>query len=168
MTKPASILGKLLLALASAVLVTNPTGAQDAGQTFAIQNVQTGKNLRPLGASRSDQTAIISYDAYAWKCMTWRFDRVSENTYRLQNVYTSKMLEPSPTTTLWQQPLKVDNVSQQWDLIPDGVDSYLIRLHGSELYVTATSNETNSAVVLLPRQSSRAQLWRLVPQNPWF
>lgn len=39
---------------------------------------------------------------------------------------------------------------------------YLIRIKGTELYLTATSDEDNSPVVLMPKKASDKQLWRLI------
>lgn len=67
---------------------------------------------------------------------------------------------------LWQQSLG-GNRFQRWELIKQpGGDTYLIRLQGTELYATASSDENDSPIVLLPRQDSPRQLWRLVRQTP--
>lgn len=40
--------------------------------TYAIQNVGTGKNVRVRDAGIEDGTSIILYRAANWECMTWR------------------------------------------------------------------------------------------------
>ncbi|WP_445216290.1 RICIN domain-containing protein [Bradyrhizobium sp. Pa8] len=151
--------------------LTGASHAQQAGDTYAIQNLQSGKNLRPYAAKTSDGNAIILYDHWSWKCMTWQFVRIEGNTYQLRNLHTSKTLEPSaapaPGTTLWQQPLGGAN-TQNWEFIPEQGGAYLIKLKGAPLFITASSPETNSPIVLLPRQNSSSQRWRLIEQNPWF
>lgn len=89
------MLKKLLMSLAASVsMLLGPVVAQEAGGTYAVQNVASGKNLRPQGANAADGTGIVSYDHWAWKCMTWRFVPSGGNTFRLQNQYTSKTLQP--------------------------------------------------------------------------
>ena len=68
-------------------------------------------------------------------------------------------------TTLEQQPLST-SASQQWEFIKAANKSYYIRLKGSELYITASTSETNSNIVLQGKQDKALQLWRLVEQNP--
>ncbi|QUS40062.1 hypothetical protein RPMA_15410 [Tardiphaga alba] len=156
--------------LALLALLTGAS-AQEVGTTYAIQNVLTAKNIRPFEAKKDDGNNIILYDHWSWKCMTWQFDQVQGNTYQLRNVYTSKTLEPSGTpgamTALWQQPLG-SSKTQYWDFISDGGETYLIRLKDTQLYVTISSEKTNSPIVLKPLQNSTAQKWRLIRQNPWF
>lgn len=139
--------------------------------TYAIQNVQTGKNLRPFNAGVDDGTQIVLYKHAKWKCMTWQFIQVEGETYQLKNLYTSKTFQPSSKpesgVTLCQQPLKNDSL-QYWDFIkqPDG--TYLIRLKDTNLYVTISSDKTNSPIILMPKQNSTTQQWKLVKQNPCF
>ncbi|WP_398467543.1 RICIN domain-containing protein [Tardiphaga sp.] len=163
---------RLLAGLCTFILsLTGAVQAQDAGSTYAIQNVMTGKNLRPHSAGRADGNAIIQYDHWSWKCMTWQFIPVGENTYQLRNLHTSKTLQPSaapvPQVALWQQPV-ADDRTQYWEFVADRDDAYLVRLKGTNLYLTTLSRETNSQIVLQNRQNSSAQQWRLVRQNPWF
>ena len=163
---------KLAISLITFVLsLTGASRAQEAGSTYAIQNVQSEKNLRPYAAKTEDGNAIILYDHWSWKCMTWKFIQVERNTYQLRNLYTGKTLQPSagpvPQTALWQQPLSGDK-AQYWEFIRDRGDAYLIRLKGTRLYVTASSSETNSSIILLPMQNSSSQQWRLIKQDPWF
>lgn len=160
---------RTILLLLSACASALPAGiACAAGETYAIQNVQTGKNLRPRAAASSDRTDIVLYAHHAWKCMTWRIERVDENSVRLLNRYTAKSFEPSPSATLWQQPSKADDPVQRWELVANSDETWRIRLAGSNLYVTISSEETNTAVALRPRMETADQLWRLIPQDPWF
>lgn len=152
------MLKKLLMSLAASVsMLLGPVVAQEAGGTYAVQNVASGKNLRPQGANAADGTGIVSYDHWAWKCMTWRFVPSGGNTFRLQNQYTSKTLQPSGKPALqaplWQQPLN-DDASQRWEFVPGRDGTYRIRLEGTDLYITASSDRTNSPVTLMPPQSS--------------
>ncbi len=147
------------------------TIAQKIDGTYAIQNVQTGKNLRPYNAGVADGNKIVLYNHAEWKCMTWQFIQVDRETYQLKNLYTSKTFQPSsklePGVALWQQPLKEDNL-QYWEFIKQLDKTYLIRLDGTDLYVTISSDKTNSPIILMPRQNSIGQQWKLVKQNPRF
>jgi hypothetical protein len=140
--------------------------------TYAIQNVKTGKNLRPYEAGGQDGNKIVLYNHVEWKCMTWNFINISGNTYQLKNLFTSKTFQPAGDAkdgcTLEQQKLVSGNAVQEWEFISAGKDSYLIRLKGTELYITLSDplGKTNSAIVLKPKTSSDLQLWKLVKQNP--
>lgn len=139
--------------------------------TYAIQNVQTGKNLRPYKASVDDGNKIVLYNHHKWKCMTWQFIDEEGESYQLKNLYTSKTFQPSTKpevgVTLGQQPLKEDG-SQYWEFIKQPDNSYLIKSKGTDLYVTISSDKTNSSITLMPKQNSTGQQWKLVKQNPWF
>lgn len=143
--------------------------------SFAINNILSGKNLRPDPSSNSvevfvsDGNGIVLYPYEAWKCMTWTFTHVEGNTYKLQNLYTEKTFQPSGElqagVTISQQTLREDSL-QYWDFIEQSDGVYLIRPKDSELYLTITSSETNSPVVLMPKQNSSEQEWKLIAHNP--
>lgn len=137
--------------------------------TYAIQNVRTGKNIRAYNAGIDDGTKIILYGHAKWECMTWRFIRLDDNTYLLQNLYTQKTFQPlSPPESgvgLWQQPLGKSHL-QYWEFIKQQDDTYLIRLKDTELFVTVSSDENNSSIVLMQKQGSDSQRWRLIRQTP--
>jgi hypothetical protein len=146
--------------------------AQTINGTFAIQNVRTGKNLRPFEAGSQDGNKIVLYNHIEWKCMTWDFINIKDNTYQLKNLFTSKTFQPEGNAiagcALNQQKLIAGSPAQQWEFVPAGDNNYYIRLKGTELYITLSdaSGKTNSAIVLQPKQNSDLQLWRLVRQNP--
>src|SRR5512133_179114 len=85
---------KLLLFAAGIFLVSLFTVAQTINGTYAIQNTVTGKNLRPYEAGGQNGNRIVLYDHVEWKCMTWKFMSVGDNTYQLKNLFTSKTFQP--------------------------------------------------------------------------
>jgi len=102
--------------------------------------------------------------------MTWEFVHLKDNVYQLKNLFTSKTFQSKDTpakqgSTLEQQPL-ANTAVQQWEFIKGANNNYLIRLKGTELYITASSSQTNSDIVLQPEQKNALQQWRLVAQNP--
>ena len=138
--------------------------------TYAIQNVETGKNLRPYDAGSQDGNKIVLYSHVEWKCMTWEFINNQGNTYQLKNLFTSKTFQPVSKAVagvaLEQQPLKNDP-SQYWEFIKQGDNSYLIKLQGTDLFITISSEKTNSAIILKPKSDKPStQLWRLIEQHP--
>jgi hypothetical protein len=139
--------------------------------TYAIQNVGTGKDIRVYNAGNKDGTKIILYSHNNWECMTWQFIQLEDNTYLLKNLYTQKTFEPSVSpqsgVDLWQQNLGGSR-QQYWEFIKQPDETYLIRLKDTELYVTVTSGGNNSPIVLMTKQDSDNQLWKLVRQNPLF
>lgn len=143
----------------------------ETNSTYAIQNVKTGKNLRPYKAGVKDDNKIVLFNHAKWKCMTWQFLQVEGETYQLKNLYTSKTFQPSSKpesgVALWQQQVKTDNL-QYWEFLKQPDNAYLIRLKGTDLYVTISSDKTNSPIILMPLQNSIGQQWKLVEQNPRF
>lgn len=139
--------------------------------SYAIQNVQTGKNIRPQGAKTHDGNPIVLYRHASWKCMTWEFNAAGNGVYQLENLYTKKTFEPSFSpadgTTLWQQPLRKDGMSD-WKFIEQADGTYLIELNNADLYLTASADQINAPVILSEKSNTDAQRWKLVAQKPWF
>lgn len=161
---------KLLLIILVNVLTVAFTASQSISGTYAIQNTVTNKNLRPYDAGGQNGNRIVSYDHVAWKCMTWDFINVKDSTYQLRNLFTSKTFQAKDTpakqgSVLVQQPLSTTD-SQQWEFIKTSKNAYFIRLKGTVLYITASSDETNSDILLQAKQKSALQTWRLVAQKP--
>ncbi|MDR0368518.1 MAG: RICIN domain-containing protein [Bacteroidales bacterium] len=142
---------------------------QNFANTYAIQNVGTGKDIRVYNAGIENNTKIILYSHKNWECITWQFIELQKNTYLLKNLYTQKTFQPSANLKagvgLWQQELG-GSYLQYWEFIEQPDKTYFIRLKDTELYLTATSNENNSAIILMPKQNSKNQLWKLIRQNP--
>ena len=138
--------------------------------SFAIRNIETGKNIRPYNANTSDENKIILYPHNEWKCLTWQFNHIGGTTYYLQNLYTQKTFEPMSTVetgvALWQKPL--NNYSPQWEFLDQQNSIYVIRLKNTELYITISSNKNDSSIILMPFQNSKSQQWELVEQYPIF
>lgn len=146
--------------------------AQTISGTYAIQNIKTGKNLRPFEAGSQDGNKIVLYNHVEWKCMTWDFIHVDGDIYQLKNLFTSKTFQPLGNTsagcTLEQRKLVPGSVGQEWEFIRAGKESYYIRLKGTELYITISdaSGMVNSSIILQPKKDIDLQLWKLVRQNP--
>jgi len=164
----------LILVILSAIvfgprIIKDIKKKQNYANTYAIQNVGTDKCLRPYNAGNDDGTKIISYSHHNWECITWQLIELENNRYFLKNLYTQKTFQPSSTpesgVNLWQQTLGGSSL-QYWEFIKQSDETYLIRLKGTELYITASSDENDSDIVLMPRQDSDSQLWRLIRQNP--
>lgn len=137
--------------------------------TFAIQNVKTGMDIRPYNAGVPDEIEVIQYTHYNWECMTWQLIKLEDESYLLKNLYTQKTFQPSAEpeegVTLWQQPLEA-NKYQYWELLEQEGETYLIRLKGTDLYITAHSEDNNGQLTLMPLANTDSQLWRLISQQP--
>lgn len=137
--------------------------------TFAIQNTKTNMNIRVYNAGIKDGERIILYRHANWECMTWQFIKLEDGSYLLKNLYTQKTIQPSSTpeegVALWQQPLEANSI-QYWEFIEQADKTYLIRLKGTELYITVSSDESNTDIILMPMQNSPEQQWRLIEQHP--
>ena len=137
--------------------------------TFAIQNVETGMNLRPYNAGFTNDVKIIQYPHNEWECMTWQMIRMEDDTYLLKNLYTQKtfepVAEPSEGVSLQQRTLEA-NQYQYWEFVKQADETYTIRLNNTDLYLTTNDNERDSAIILMPLNNSDNQKWRLIEQHP--
>lgn len=95
----------------------------------------------------------------------------AEEAFLAKNLYTEKSFQPVSSASsdggLRQRTLGGSRL-QYWEFLKQPDETYLVRLQGSELYLTAPAKETNSPAVLMPKQDSRGQAWRLVRQTPWI
>lgn len=148
--------------------------AQDINGTYAIKNVETNLVLRIKDARSENGTPLVAYTPVNWKCVTWKFKKVEEQTYQLKNLFTGKTFqvkgkEPISNISLEQQPLSNNNKNQYYQFIPAGNDSYYIKLLETELYLTPESPEggVNSAIVLKNKVDDQdIQKWVIYEQKP--
>lgn len=139
--------------------------------TYAIQNIGTGNCIRPYNAGIDNQTKIISYTHKNWECITWELIGIDSNTFLLKNLYSQKTFQPSSRPEsgvgLWQQSMGGTPL-QYWEFLKQANDIYLIRLKETELYLTVNAQDNNTPVVLMPKQETHNQQWKLIRQNPWI
>lgn len=141
--------------------------------TYAIKNVETGMLLRIKDANRKDGTPVVAYSPVNWKCMTWDFQHVEGQTYQLKNLFTGKTFQPNGAPAddinLVQQPLAITE-QQQYEFIPAGDNTFLIRLKGTMLYLTPSDKQgsVNSAIVLAGKSNEKSQQWTIYEQHPEF
>lgn len=138
--------------------------------SYAIQNVAAGKDIRVHNANIENNEKIILYEHQNWECITWQFIQLEGDVYLLKNLYTHKTFQPlskpEQGVSLAQQTLEA-NSFQYWEFLKQSDETYLIRLKDTELYVTVSSNENNSPIIILmPLQNSAEQQWRLIEQRP--
>lgn len=142
---------------------------KDKKNTYAIQNVQTGRCIRPYNAGFEEENRVILYDLKNWECITWQFIELKKDTYLLKNLYTQKTFEPvsepEEGVSLWQKILG-GSKWQYWEFIEQSEGVYHIRLKGTELYLTPETNELNANIILKPSEDTTAQKWTLVEQHP--
>ena len=163
---------KYLLQLA--VLVAMPTFAlaQNIKGNYAIKNVQTGMLLRVKDAASKDGTPLVAYYPENWKCMTWNFKSTGNNTYQLQNLLTNKTFQPvaqaNADVPFEEQPLINDAPNQQYEFIKVKPGTYLIKLKGTDLYITPADSKgkVNSAIILAAKENTPEQLWTIYEQTP--
>jgi Ricin-type beta-trefoil lectin domain. len=138
---------------------------------YAILNVQTGMAIRVQDANYHDNARTILYPHHNWECITWEMIRLEGNNYLLKNLYTEKTFQPMEAPKagvgLWQKPLGGTPL-QYWEFLKLADGSYLIRLKGTELYITISAETENSPLVLMPKDNSAKQRWMLSRQSPWI
>jgi hypothetical protein len=147
--------------------------AQKIQGTYAIKNVSTGMLLRVMDANKKNETPIVAYSPTNWKCMTWDFNQVEGNTYLLRNLFTNKTFQPqkgevSEGIALEQQPIDNSITTQQWEFISAANNTYMIKLKGSDLYVTPSDKNgaVNSKIILSKKRSDKTQYWSVYEQHP--
>lgn len=137
--------------------------------TYAIQNVKTDKCIRPYDANYKDDNKVILYTLNNWECITWQLIDLNNGAYLLKNLYTQKTFqpaaEPAEGVNMWQKTLGGSN-QQHWEFLKQDNETYLIRLKGTELYLTAASEGQNADIVLKPLQNTTEEQWKLVEQHP--
>lgn len=159
----------LVLAFIGCVMVAN---AQDIKGNYAIKNVKTGMLLRIKDANKKNGTPIVAYYPENWKCMTWNFKKTETNTYQLQNLFSNKTLQPitaaAADVAFEEQPLIDGDTKQQYEFVPVKKDTYLIKLKGTDLYLTPADlkGNVNSAIVLAAKRSTPEQQWLIYEQAP--
>jgi Ricin-type beta-trefoil lectin domain-like len=163
---------KMIVLLPIVLLAATMAMAQVISGNYAIKNVQTGMLLRVKDAESKNGTPLVAYYPQNWKCMTWDFKNTGPNTYQLQNLLTNKTFqaqgEVGQGVALEEQPLTANASSQQYEFIPVKADVFLIRLKGSDLYITPADAEgkVNSAIVLAKKNNAPTQYWSIYKQAP--
>lgn len=128
--------------------------------------------LRIKDANSKNGTPLVLYNPENWKCMTWDFKNISGNTYQLQNLFTHKTFQtvasPETGVAMEQQPLKNGDAAQVYEFEAVSKGSFLIRLKGSDLYLTPSDKEgsVNSVIILSKRTKDKLQLWSIYQQIP--
>jgi hypothetical protein len=146
--------------------------AQQIKGTYAIKNEQTGMLLRVKDARSDNGTPLVAYYPENWKCMTWDFQHVEGNTYKLKNLFTSKTFQPmaeaNAGVALEEQPLNTDNATQQYEFEPIDKDTFLIKLKGTDLYLTPSDKKgsVNSKIILAKKTNTKDQYWDIYQQSP--
>ncbi len=128
--------------------------------------------LRIKDANKSDGTPLVGYAPQDWKCMTWDFNHVDGSIYFLKNLFTGKTIQslnknPSPGDVLKQQPIN-NTVSQQYEFVPVEKNVYLIKLKGTDLYITPSEEEgkVNAPIIFSKKTGSKLQQWTIYEQHP--
>lgn len=153
------------------VLAGASSFSQEIRGTNAIKNVETGLLLRIKDANKKDGTPLVAYSPVNWKCMTWDFEHVEGQTYRLKNLFTGKTFQPggavADSVDLVQMPLGKDEL-QLYEFVPAGENRYYIQLKGTALCLTPADKEgsTNAAIILTKKTNSKSQQWTIYEQHP--
>lgn len=155
-----------------ALLISFKCYSQIIKGTYAIKNVKTGLLLRIKDANKTDGTPLVTYTPVNWKCVTWDFNHIDGQAYQLKNLFTGKSIQslsqvPSSGDALKQQLLN-NTKMQQYEFIPVEKNVYLIKLKGTDLYVTPIDEKgsINAPIIFLKKNGSKLQLWTIYKQHP--
>lgn len=149
---------KSLFCTLAIIIATVTTYAQTIKGTYAIKNLSSGMVLRIRDANTANGTPIVPYSPVNWKCVTWDFKNVEGQTYQLKNLFSGKTLQ-AKGKSLEEQPM----ASQEYEFIPGGKNTYLIKVKGTELYIT---QEGDNIVLAAMAKDVKYQSWTLVEQHP--
>lgn len=163
----------IYIILIFSLLQSATTFSQVIKGTFAIKNLQTGMLLRIKDAKKSDGTPLVAYTPVNWKCVTWDFNYIDGQTYQVKNLFTGKTFQSKSETAfagveMQQQPFMDHQANQQYEFILVADNIYLIKLKGTDLYLTP-SDETgtvNSSIILSQKTGNKIQQWTLYEQKP--
>jgi len=162
-----------LFFLTAVMLLCMSASCQVINGTFAIKNVETGMLLRIKDANKSEGTPLVSYPPVNWKCVTWDFNHIEGETYQLKNLFTGKTFQSkndkaADGDAMQQQVLVNNRDNQQYEFIEVSKNVYLIKLKGTELYLTPSDSKgtTNSPVILTRKTGKKLQQWTLYEQHP--
>jgi hypothetical protein len=145
--------------------------AQPGAGAYAIKNVQTGMLLRIKDANTNNGTPLVLYTPENWKCMTWNFKPAGADDYQLENLFSHKTFQPKQMAAegiqMEEQPLVINASNQLYEFLPLTKSVYLIRMKGTDLYISAADNgKPNSPVVLAKKTGSSLQQWIIYEQHP--
>lgn len=146
--------------------------SQDIKGNYAIKNIKTGMLLRVKDAASKNGTPLVAYNPQNWKCMTWNFKNTGENTYQLENLLTHKTFQPQTAAanyiSLEEQSLIPGNKNQEYEFIVVEKDIYLIKLKGTDLYITQSDpdGQVNSSIILAKKRNTHEQQWTIYQQSP--
>jgi hypothetical protein len=163
---------KKLICLLGFVACCFTVSAQQIKGTYAIKNEQTGMLLRVKDARSENGTPLVAYNPENWKCMTWDFQHVEGNTYKLKNLFTSKTFQPvaeaNAGVALEEQPLNASNANHQYEFEPIDQDTFMIKLKGTDLYLTPSDKKgsVNSKIILAKKTNTKDQYWDIYQQSP--
>lgn len=98
----ATLIALLILIVLSAIIFApriykDVKKKRNYANTYAIQNVGTGKDIRVHNAGNDEGTKIILYNHNNWECITWQLIELEDNAYLLKNLYTQKTLRTVST-----------------------------------------------------------------------
>lgn len=174
MILPWILFGVLLVLVIGATATFGPRVKKDMekkrgiANSYVIQNVGTGLDLRIKDASIYDGAPLVSYDHHEWECLTWQLIEVAPDTYLLKNLYTEKSFEidgtPKIGATLSSQP--IGGRKQMIQFVSDNDSIFRLRIKDTDLYLTPSSDKTDATVVLDTLRHGNIQQWRLLPQQP--
>ncbi len=163
---------KNLFLLSGLLLMAAGAFSQNIKGHYAIKNVKTGMLLRVKDAHSENGTPLVAYNAENWKCMTWEFNTTGVHIYQLQNLLTGKTFQPASAPSagvpLVEESIGNGSSAQQYEFIKDQDDVYLIRLKGTNWYVTPEDKKgsSNSAIILSAKTGTSEQLWQIYKQDP--
>lgn len=136
--------------------------------SYMIQNVGTGKVMRIKDANVKNGTPIIAYSPVEWKCVTWDFRKLANGNYHLVNLFSGKTMQPAVDGKgLEEQILDKNSTTQEYQVVKTSANHYLIKLWGTQLYLTAPDDASDTDLIALtPRKDSDLQLWTFKEQHP--
>ena len=66
--------------------------AAELKEAYQIRNKKYDLLLRPRNADSADGVPIVLYYEQPWKCLSWQMNKQGEDSYKLVNFFTSRLI----------------------------------------------------------------------------
>ena len=153
--------------------VSEPSEKMISG-SFMLRNKRIGLVLRPKGAEDADGVSMVLYPEQNWKCLSWKFEHVKKQGYRIINHFTNKTFHPKSekddTPKVVVQVTPDTTPDQYWKFTSIGDGLYRIEnvVNGLALTPMAVDEGVNTPIGLAPWHNTDDQKWELLEKPATF
>ncbi|WP_428242906.1 family 43 glycosylhydrolase [Gynuella sp.] len=138
------------------------------GQTYYIQNRNSGKCLRTLDSSTADAASIVQYSCGSNDVEQWTLKSVGNHQYNIIQVSSGKFADISGASTssggnniIWRE---TGSDNQKWEMVDQGDGFFhIVNVHsGLLLDISSGSTADNANSIQWPDNQGANQDWRFI------